>query len=178
MIDPKSSKTTGFHLFLEPAGRLADELALIIKNLSQEYGGPVFSPHVTLLARIPAEDEEVVAAKTKIFAQTTSPFVLTLAGPAIQDAFFKALYLQVAETEKMETLHAKANEIFSMADEGPYVPHLSLLYGNYERARREQTAATLPVSLGASFLVDRVHVYRTEGETKNWQKLEGFPFAS
>lgn len=178
MIDPTSSKTIGFHLFFEPAGALADALALIIKNLSEEYGGPVFSPHVTLLARIPAGDEEDVAAKTKMFADTTNSFLLTLGSSAMQDAFFKALYLQIEETEQMEALHTRANKIFSMQDEGVYIPHLSLLYGNYERARREQTTATLQIPQKASFLVDRVHLYRTEGETENWLKLEEFPFAS
>ncbi len=177
MIDPKDSKTIGFHLFLEPTGVLRDELLGLIKKLSREFGGPVFSPHVTLLARILAGNEEEVIAKSQKLADVMKSFSLTLSAPETRDAFFKALYLQIGEVGEMEKWHAKANEVFGMTDESPYTPHLSLLYGNYDVAKKEKVAKTISFPLGLSFVADKLHLYRTEGETEQWEKLEEFPFA-
>jgi 2'-5' RNA ligase len=174
MIDPTSSKTTGFHLFFEPAGELASELGAIIENLSKEYGGPVFAPHITLLARIPAGNDEDVVKKTQALADMLAPFSLTLGELDAQDAFFKALYIRIQEREEMDKYHAYANKIFSMKDESPYLPHLSLLYGNYEQKRKQQTIGNLAIRKGTSFRVDKIHLYRTEGEVEYWQKVREF----
>ncbi len=173
MVDLRSNKTVGFHLFLEPTGELADELAAIIKTLSAEYGGPVFTPHVTLLARIEGEEKEVIE-KSQILADKLSPITLTLGTLDIKDAFFKALYMQIEEVGDMKKYHAQANEIFSMQDEGEYVPHLSLLYGNYEKEQKETTIKDLIVPQGKAFLADRMHLYKTEGPAENWQKIQEF----
>jgi 2'-5' RNA ligase len=173
VIDPKSDKTSGYHIFLEPAGALAGELGGIITALASEYGGPVFTPHVTLLARIPAENEEIIINKARSLASALTPFTLTLGELAIEDRYFRALYIRINELKQMCEYHAQANAEFSMTDEG-YLPHLSLLYGNYPQEKKEATAAALAYPVGASFTIDRLHLYKTEGKTEDWQKVAEF----
>lgn len=173
MIDPLSSKTIGYHLFLEPIGELADNLINIIQKLSAEYGGPVFAPHVTLLARIIGDEKEVIA-KSQSVADGIQPFTLTLGKLDAKDAFFKALYILIKETGEMEQYHTRANTIFSMQDEGIYTPHLSLLYGNYDEKRKLKTMENIVTPKETSFAVDRIHLYKTEGETENWIKVKEF----
>ena len=177
MFDPTSNTTEGYHLFLEPTGDVAAELARIIATLAREYNGPVFVPHITVAARILAGDgEENLAAKTEILAKECSPFSLTLGDVGMENAFFLALYMQIQKTDALETLHARANELFSLSDVSPYVPHVSLLYGNFSQAEKE-LVPTFSLLKGCSFLVDRVYLYRTEGETKDWRKVREFPFS-
>lgn len=177
MIDPRSSRTEGYHLFLEPTGRLKDELSSIISKLAEEYEAPVFIPHVTVLARIPAEDEAVLVARTEALAKMLSPFELTFEGLDMEDIYFRALYLQAQSTKELTECHAQAVEIFDMEDSNAYRPHLSLLYGNYPAARKQETINILAAPLGSSFLVDRVHLYKTEGEAHAWRKMGEYPFA-
>ncbi|MHB8660775.1 MAG: 2'-5' RNA ligase family protein [Minisyncoccota bacterium] len=174
MIDPTSSRTKGFHLFIEPAEPLVRELSEIIKRLAAEYGGPVFKPHVTLLAEIPAGREEDVVAMARAVADALAPFSLTLGEPSAENTYFKALYFRINETEEMSRYHTLANRIFAMEDKEVYVPHVSLLYGNYPRGKKEQTMQTLVAPSPISFLADRIHLYKTEGEVANWQEIEQF----
>ena len=67
-VDPTSSKTTGYHIFLQPKGMLARNLSNTIQSLAEEFSGPVFDPHVTLLARISVKDEEMLIAQTEKLA--------------------------------------------------------------------------------------------------------------
>ncbi len=176
MIDPASHKTTGYHLFLEPEGKLREEVATIIGSLATEFEGPMFSPHVTLLARIPDEEEVVLIEKTKQLASSLSPFEVVLGTVGMEQGYFRALYMHV-ESEEIKNVHHKANEIFSMQDEGEYVPHMSLLYGNYPEEQKQNTIASMSAPLGSSFLVDRLHLYKTDGVASGWIEIAEVPFS-
>ena len=175
MIAPASDKTDGYHLFLEPEGKLREEVVAIIGSLAAEFTGPMFSPHVTLLARIPVEEEGVLIEKTKQLASSLSPFEVALGTVDMERAYFRALYLQV-ESEEIKNVHQRANELFSMQDEREYVPHMSLLYGNYPETQKQEVASALEVPSRSSFLVNKLHLYKTDGETSNWVKIAEVPF--
>ncbi len=174
MIDPLSSKTTGYHLFFEPTGTLAEELVAVIRDLSSEYGGPVFKPHVTLLARIPG-DENQVLKHAEALADTIAPFSIQFGEMGMDDTFYRALYLRAVNIDNVANAHAQANAIFGMSDEGTYMPHLSLLYGNYDKGRKARTASALVLPKDISFEANTLHLYRTQGEVGVWQKMREFP---
>ncbi|HWU24437.1 MAG TPA: 2'-5' RNA ligase family protein [Candidatus Paceibacterota bacterium] len=174
-FDPHSSETAGYHLFLMPRGEGAIELQALILTLSEEYGGPVFLPHVTLLARIPESDENVVLEKTHILASDMEHISLSLGELESQDSYFKALYLVVRDQKEMRALHERASLLFSRQPDVSYQAHLSLLYGNYPEERKAQTRAELNVP-EISFVADAIHVYRTPGSVDTWQKIGEFAF--
>lgn len=175
-IDPTNNRTEGYHLFLQPTGDIAAELQRIITTLAREYNGPVFVPHITIAARIPAKiGEEDIRAKTSELARTYSSFAVTLEDVGMENVFFRALYMKVQKTHELETLHIRANKAFSLSDAEAYVPHVSLLYCNFS-AEEKELVPTFALLKGISFLVDRVYLYRTEGEATEWQKVEEFPF--
>ena len=129
MIDPHDSNTIGYYLFFEPVGEIASELQTTITKLAGEFNAPIFNPHVTLLARIPEQPEDVLIEKTKELAQSLAPITLSFGNLHAQDVYFKALYIEINEKEQMVEYHIKASELFETPDEGIYFPHLSLLYG-------------------------------------------------
>jgi len=173
MIDPTSARAEKFHLFIEPTGTLAEELSAIITQLAHEYGGPVFKPHITLLGGIPGNISEIIA-RSQAMADLLAPFTLTLGKLDTRDMFFRALFMHLREKEQMKKYHAQALEIFLAEDEEIYMPHLSLLYGNYPRSQKEETMTHLKTPQGSFFIVDILHLYRTEGEVENWQKIKDF----
>lgn len=170
MIDPASDKTDGYHLFLEPEGKLREEVTAIIGSLAAQFNGPMFSPHISLLARIPEEEVVVLIEKTKQLASSLSSFEVALGLVGMEQAYFRALYMHV-ESEEIKNVHQKANELFGMQDEGVYLPHMSLLYGNYSETQKQEVASALEVPSRSSFLVNRLHLYKTDGETSNWVKI-------
>jgi 2'-5' RNA ligase len=176
MIDPHSSETIGYSLFLEPSGDVADEASLLIGQLASEHGGPVFIPHVTLLGWIDSQDEENLMRKASMLAESTAPFALTLERLDAEDQYFRALYMRVTEQEDMLALHRKASEIFSMEPSPAFVAHMSLLYGNYPLSVKETIVRTLDAPLGETFAVKAAHLYRTDGEVSDWRKIGEFDF--
>lgn len=172
MTDPKSSKTSGYHLFLEPTGTSKHGLHHLIQQFAAEFGGPIFDPHVTLLAELQDEDETELIGKVAALVAGQSSFSVSLEALSMEDRYFRALYLRVQENEALAALHEKAEEIFSIQSSELYVPHLSLLYGNYPEARKLNALDTIYVPDDMTFLVDRVSLYKTEGEVGEWVKVQ------
>lgn len=174
MIDPKSDRTEGYHLLIEPTGSIRIGLEEVINLVAQECGGPVFVPHITLLARITHLPEDEMIETSAALAKMLEPLTLTLGTIGMEDAYFRALYLHVRENESLSLAHARANEAFFMEDENAYTPHLSLLYGNYSEQQKRAASAALPVLDGTSFSVDSFSLYHTPGAVGSWKKIRDF----
>ncbi len=173
MIDTHRDRTSGYHLFIE-----ADDADIqrTISALAESFGGPVFPAHVTLLSGIADADRAVLTEKAERLASGSRPFEITIGGAGMDDAYFRALYLRVHPSEALVALHVRAKETFP-SEPSLYMPHLSLLYGNYEEERKRAALATLLVPEGKTILVDRFSLYHTEGTVADWQKVAEFRFA-
>ncbi|HVW71590.1 MAG TPA: 2'-5' RNA ligase family protein [Candidatus Paceibacterota bacterium] len=167
-------RTTGYHLFLEPAGTLREELQEMIRTLAAAYHGPVFAPHVTLLAEIPKTDEAGLIEKSRELASQTAPFEITLEGAQIEDTYYHALYLPI-ESPPLAALYERARALFAMPAED-YRPHLSLLYGNYSAAEKAAVLHDVEKYQGRTFTADHVTLYETSGTPHEWRKVREFPF--
>lgn len=176
--DPQNNRTEGYHLFLEPAGTLREQLQDTIASLAEEFGGPVFMPHVTVLGPFIPESESAAIEHAARLANACAPFMLTLGEAGMQDAYFRSVYLEVQESEALTALHEKAREILQAPIGTTYMPHLSLLYGNYPEERKRAALAALGAGEDASFLADRIHLYRTDGAAADWVKVAELAFAA
>lgn len=176
MFDPVSSRTGGYHLFIEPIGALQERCSHIINALATECGSPAFVPHITLLARIPATNEETLIARTRTLAAELTPFDLTLGVLGMEDVYFRALYMNVDANLPLRACRERASDLFELPSEAEYRPHLSLLYGNFPNEQKRTLAESLSVPVGSTISVDRVHLYKTEGEAHAWRKVGEYPF--
>ncbi len=177
-MNPESPETSGYHLFLEPAGELRRELSAVIASLAGQYGGPVFPPHVTLLASIPDAPEAELTHKARELADSLAPLSLTLGELASEDAYFRALYSVILEQEALRALHAEAARAFGMPPEDAYLAHLSLLYGNYPEGEKAVSRAGLSYPRGVSFTASTLHLYKTPGPPGAWVQIAEFPFSA
>ena len=174
MFDPKESKTVGYHLFFLPEEELFDSLQNTINAVAVKYGGVKFEPHLTLLARIPKADEAELMVKTKALASTMEVFEVEPKEILAEDAYFRALYCRAEPNAKMEKYHQKALEMFGVQDVNVYMPHLSLYYGNVPQSTKDEMIASLSLPVSMRFLVDRVYLYRTEGEAQDWVRVGAY----
>ena len=171
MFDSKDSETIGYHLFLIPSGELFDKLQNTINRLAEKYGGVKFEPHVTLLARIPKADEAELIEKTEELAKAINPFEIKPKEISTEDAYFRALYCKVEPNNELKEYHQKALKIFGIQDVNPYIPHLSLYYGNVKQSIKDEMIASLSLPTNMKFLVDKIYLYRTEGEATDWVRI-------
>ena len=166
-----------YFLWLEPTGKIHELLATTIARLSQEHGGPLFAPHVTLLGEI-AGQEGTLLQQTDKLAHALSPFELTLTVPAFQDQYFRCVFMRVEATAALVEAHTRARTVFHQEDAQPYLPHLSLLYGFYPRSLKEQIIGTVAKSLRVKFTASAVTLFRVEGNSPNeWRKVQTFGFS-
>ena len=168
--------TTGYHIFIEPPEPLRSVLQDIITTLGGAYENDFFRPHVTLLGRIPLQDEEALIQKVKELSAKTSPFSITLGEIGMEDYYFRALYLFVEKNEVLQSLHDSWTLELHSTDTRIFSPHLSLFYGDLSQVEKVELIKKVTLPQTPEFIVDRVHLYKTEGTVYNWMKIGEYPF--
>lgn len=177
-MDPYSSLTSGYHVFLEPTGIIGNTLESTIHDLSAEYDGPLFQPHVTLLAMIPEEDEALLLEKTRLLATRISPFEVSFSELCAEDRYFRTLYMKADMSEELSKSRALVLETFGMEEVGEYMPHLSLLYGNCDEVRKQETIQTLQHLVPLTFQTNVLTLWRTPGDASTWRKVGEYPLTA
>lgn len=168
-------KATGYSINILPSGNEYNKFNELIKKLAQEYKTLVFDPHITILGQ--ASDNESTAIKlTEELVTGISPFSITLNKIGYQDYYFRALYVLVEKTEPLLKLHEKAKQLFGKQDIPPYIPHLSLLYGDFPVAIKEKIMQEIGREQLSTFEVKSLHVFKTEGEADSWYSVKEIPF--
>jgi 2'-5' RNA ligase len=169
-------KAEGSSLWLMPTSEVYNKFASLINRLAREYDAPIFEPHVTLLGGVMQPEEDVLRKA----AQTVSgkePFPINLRVVDYQDFYFKALFVNAEKTDPLQALHGCAKELFGMQDIPNYMPHLSLMYGDFLQAVKEQIINAIGRDQATEFTVNSIHLFKTEGEANAWYKVKEIPFS-
>lgn len=170
-------KAEGYSLWLIPSGSSYEKFSNLIKRLAAEYNAPLFEPHVTLLGGA-MQSEEDVLRRAKQLASGQKPLPITLRSVDYQDFYFRTLFVRGDITESLQTLHDRAKEIFEMQDTPSYMPHLSLMYGNFPQGVKDKIIEAIGRDQTTEFTVNSVHVFRTDGESNTWYRVQEIPFLS
>lgn len=173
MFDSKRMISKGFTLWLIPKGEIYKKFADLIKKLGGEYGGPLFKPHVTLLGDIKLSEVEMIS-KTEKLVKDQKPFPITLRQIDYQEYHFRALFVRAEITDQLLTLHNQAKEIFGIQNIPPYMPHLSLLYGNYPNELKERIISGIGREQPVQWEIDTVYLIKG-GKVKEWKIVKEFP---
>ncbi len=169
-------KAKGYSLWLLPTGEVYEKLATLIKKLAEENNTPIFDPHVTLLGEIIQSKGDIVR-KIEELISDQKQFPLTLSRIDYQDFYFRALFVKAEINESLLSLHNQAKMIFGMQNIPPYMPHLSLLYGNLSTATKEKITEMIGKDQTTQFTADRIYLFKTGGEVSTWYKIKEFRFS-
>ena len=71
--------------------------------------------------------------------------------------------------DELFALNKSAQNIFKK--EGVFFPHMSLMYGQFSLEESETIQHALKLNTNALF--NRLVAYKTEGEVKDWELLDG-----
>ncbi|MFZ0964356.1 MAG: 2'-5' RNA ligase family protein [Terriglobia bacterium] len=156
-----------------PTGDVCDLLWRIIQRWSARHGAPEFSPHVTLLGGCTGPRPELIGYAGRV-AASLRPFIIRLEEIDFLDEYFRCLFVHAALTEPLRRAHQAARREFGHRRESAFMPHLSLLYGDYPRSLKERLMAERGPRLDVEFKVRRLHLYRTHGEPCHWRRVASF----
>ena len=168
-------ETGHFALWLMPAGTARARLAQLIRELSHEWSGPRFDPHVTLLAGISGRRKEILRSCEQ-FAALQRPFEIQLTEAGFLDDTYRALFLHVAPSPALTDAMARARKIFHHRGDPAHFPHLSLLYGHYPPGIKQRIIEQKGRNLDLKFSVERVFWVDIAGEPQDWTCVRDFPF--
>ena len=159
-------------LWLIPSGAVYTELAALISRLSRSYGTPSFEPHVTLLSGI-ALAEPLLFAKTQQLAELISPFQVKLTTVDYQDEYFRCLFIRADPDGALRQANATAKVLFERPEEPPYMPHLSLLYGDLPQAKKEEIIAEWGSTFALEFTVDALYLISATADrpVADWRRI-------
>lgn len=167
-------KAKGYSLCLMPAGETYNKLAALIKILAEKYKSPLFELHITLLGEIVLLEEDVIKRCQQLTSGQKS-FSIILQTVEYQDFYFRALFVQAERTRLLLALHNRAEKIFKMNESPSYMPHLSLLYGDFAQSVKDQIIRNIGKNQEMEFRVGAIHLFKTDGEVSAWYKVKEFP---
>jgi 2'-5' RNA ligase len=164
---------THYSIWLMPSGKINEELKKTISKLSHEFAGPVFLPHVTLLGNLDSDKQELLS-HTQQLAAHIRPFQVTLTTVDFFDEYFWCLFLRTQETAPLLEAEREARMIFHREQDPNFMPHLSLLYGNFELLTKKQIIEAIGHEFNISFSVRHINLFSTTGKPMDWYRVQKF----
>ena len=161
-----------YSIWLMPSGVVKEQLIHIIKELSINYGGPVFEPHITLISSFLGNKEELLQRTEKLASKIT-PFGLKLRGIKYLNEFFHSFFLDVELTNDLKQARSAGLELFT-CNENEYRPHMSLAYGDITVPKKEKMKKGLS-KLPGEFNVDNFFLAHNNESKLKWCVIQGFP---
>ncbi|KAL2343237.1 hypothetical protein Fmac_004522 [Flemingia macrophylla] len=149
----------------------------LMSALRSEFGGPTFQPHITVVGAIKLAPDDALK-KLRSACEAILPFRVTVDRVAAGTFFYQCVFLLLRPDPLLLETSAHCCTHFGYSNSTPYMPHLSLLYGDLsdEEKRKAQERAnaiddTLP---GLTFQIDRLALYKTDTQDKtlqSWEKI-------
>ncbi len=164
-----------YSIWAMPTGPLAEELQQYIADLAQQYSGPIFPPHVTILGGIPSLAEEEIKQKTKVLADTLHAYDVHFDHVESMDQFFRCVFIKMKNTQGVLHAFEEAGKIFGYIDFEAHMSHLSVLYGNLAELTRAEATKQIHLTMSQSFRVSALHLFETDSDVAKWRKIGEYP---
>lgn len=160
-------------LWLIPPRGVYTRLEKIISDLSREHQAPIFRPHVTLLASVPGSEKEVIKNAHR-FSRLIKPFDVTLTSVDYSDQYFRCLFIRARKSRALMDANLRARGIFGKQSDEKYMPHLSLMYGNFQPEVKESIIEKIGRDFNITFTA-RCLCVDSEGEDiEGWRVIKEF----
>lgn len=176
MVYFRYMKAIGYSLWFMPEGDCYNSLRSMIDRFSKQHSSPNFEPHITLIGQLSVPEEEVLA-KTATLASLIKPFKIRLTKIDNQNYYFRALFVEVKKVTPILEANRQARELFARKEDPEYMPHLSLMYGDFPEKLKKKIIKDIGNNLAGEFAVKSIHLFKTGGEVKNWYRIKEFPFS-
>lgn len=168
--------TQKYSLWLTPEGEVYFKLKKLIDKLANQYGGPKFEPHVTLLGDLNLSQEEALSKAFQLSIQL-QPYTIGLGALDYTESYFRCVFIKAKKTKQVMRANLEARKIFNIRSNEKYMPHLSLLYGNFDENLKKKIIKELG-ALNFKLKVKRIYLTNSSRftEPKEWQAVAEFPF--
>jgi len=155
-----------------PQGKNKKFLKNKIDYLSKNFGGPSFSPHVTLIGSFLGEQKDLIE-KTKQISEKIKAFEIYFYKLCSLDKFFQSLFLDVKLNRELVNARNYASHKLGCSNDN-YEPHLSLAYGEYSKKVKDKMISTID-KFPQRFFVDKIFLAHNNEINLRWKIIKDFP---
>ena len=160
-----------YSIWLMPEGNVKYDLRNVIYMLSANFGGPLFTPHVTLVGSFLGSEKELLH-KTEIISKKIKPFEIYFGDIEYSVEFFRSLFLKIkVNTELIKARDIACKELNWIKND--YIPHLSLVYGDYDTKEKEHMISNIKI-IADRFLVDHIFLAHNDEINLKWEVIRGY----
>ncbi|GFZ06171.1 RNA ligase/cyclic nucleotide phosphodiesterase family protein [Actinidia rufa] len=166
-----------YSVWAVPSEDVRERLKRLMSGLRSEFDGPEFEPHVTVVGAISLTEEDALD-KFRAACHGVKAYTATVEKVAAGTFFYQCVFLLLNPTAEVVETSSHCTGHFGYKSPTPYMPHLSLLYGDLtdeEKKKAQEKANGLDESIGSlSFQINRLALYETETEDKtlkSWKKI-------
>ncbi|KAJ4980978.1 hypothetical protein NE237_031815 [Protea cynaroides] len=172
-----AAKEDDYSVLALPPEDVNNRLNDLMKGLRSEFGGPEIVPHITVvgITRLTKAD---ALKKFKSACEGLKSYTGQVDSVAKGTSFYECVFLLFHATPEMISTADHCNGCFGNKSSTPYMPHLSLLYGDLtdeEKKKAQEKAKLLDKSISSlSFKISRLALYKTpsgDSSLKSWEKL-------
>lgn len=162
-----------YSIWLMPSGDVYRRLSGIISRLSEGYSAPYFEPHVTLLGGLAGREEEILSKASQLAARI-SPYEIRLNKVDFLDEYFRCLFIRAKADEPVLSANLSARNAFNRQHDPTYMPHLSLMYGNFSPEIKEEIIAEIGDEFNLKFGARSIYLFSTGNKVEEWHKIKEF----
>jgi len=163
-----------YSVWLISEGKINEKLSAIISSLSKKYNSPLFEPHVTLIGGFVGDEKELLH-KTEVLSRRIKPFNVKLTRTHQLNEFFRSFFILVEKTPELMNAYREAINVFGLSEDPDYMPHVSLIYGDFEPKIKENIVKEIGRDFNISFKAEKIHFVFNDERNKKWKRIASFP---
>lgn len=163
----------GYSLWLMPSDM---HIKNLISQLSEKNASPFFEPHVTLLGEVAGGEDDILSKTLKLSSEINA-FRIELGKVEYLAEYFRCLFSRAKETKELIRANQSARQIFNREKDHRFMPHLSLMYGNFSATIKQKIISEIGKNINTIFEAKSINLFHTEGAPKDWHKVKEFPFS-
>ena len=162
------------YCWLIPEALAAKRFGQLIQSISARFNAPAFPPHLTLVGNL-RNNTTTLCADARRLSEALVPFEIHPTGIQHCEQFFRCAFLSVALDGPLARARDLAGNLFGVASsDQAYLPHVSLLYGEFPPRTRQALCAEIAPEILAPFRVDRIQLVAGAKLPKDWRILATF----
>jgi hypothetical protein len=166
-------RAKGYSIWLMFEKNLEEYFQSLINQFSSELSSPNFLPHITLIAGLDGNEDELIKRFDNFFHLHS--FEVKCNGIAYSDEFYRSLYIKVEKDETLKNLFEFASRIFDVnLDFEKFLPHISLLYSFAKEDLKKRLIAEHLQKYPEKILITRIAFWKTKGLPADWKMLKMF----
>lgn len=159
-----------------PENEFYQELKEIITLYSKKYDAPAFVPHMAIFINQIAPTNEQVVNKVRQAANVTKPFAVSIGDVEFSTTYFQCVFARVRTNAHLLNAHLTLKNAFNIDEEIVYMPHTSLVYGNFDMMTREKIASEIYLK-NTQFMANKITIVRMDTrDLKDWDMVEQVSF--